>query len=83
MKEIYGRILQAIGIMVAAGLGGLCSFLSMPFGSGFPLFYLVFRLLIGLLLFYWGSKLVRSAKRGWPPERTSRPKLPDGDGGSS
>jgi hypothetical protein len=61
MKVIYGRLLQTIGIMVAAGLGGLCSFLSIPFASGFPIFYLGFCLLIGLLLFYWGSNLVRSA----------------------
>ena len=63
IRIVVGRILQTIGVMVAAGLGGLCSLTLMAFGSSFPILYFASCLLIGLLFFYGGSILVRSGNR--------------------
>ncbi|MFQ6538796.1 MULTISPECIES: hypothetical protein [Aphanothece] len=57
-------ILQALSIMIAAGLAGLRSDASLAFGYGFPVAYFGICLLTGfLLLFSLGGRLVHCGHR--------------------
>lgn len=90
MKQVFGSILMAVGILIA-GASGLCSlvFVMSAFGSpsnikiDLPIIFLVGGIPfgIGLAMFFGGRALVRQAKldtSNSPSSKPQEPKLPKG-----